>query len=114
VQPSSQDLDVDARFILANERTVLAWIRTALALLAGGAAVFQFGDELPGDLALSALLVLLGAAAALLGALRYVAADRSIRAGELPPRGRSPVVLAAAVVLLAGALLAAELVASLS
>ncbi|WP_205699574.1 DUF202 domain-containing protein [Conexibacter sp. SYSU D00693] len=30
--------DVDARFSLANERTYLAWIRTALALLAGGVA----------------------------------------------------------------------------
>ena len=28
----------DARFSLANERTYLAWVRTALALLAGGVA----------------------------------------------------------------------------
>jgi len=28
----------DYRFSLANERTFLAWIRTALALLAGGVA----------------------------------------------------------------------------
>jgi putative membrane protein len=28
--------DVDPRFSLANERTFLAWIRTALAMLAGG------------------------------------------------------------------------------
>ncbi|MFB7718115.1 YidH family protein [Nocardia sp. NPDC056100] len=30
---------VDYRFTLANERTFLAWIRTALGLLAGGVAV---------------------------------------------------------------------------
>jgi putative membrane protein len=30
--------DVDARFSLANERTFLAWIRTALASIAGGVA----------------------------------------------------------------------------
>lgn len=31
----------DYRFTLANERTFLAWIRTALALVAGGIAVGQ-------------------------------------------------------------------------
>ncbi|MBF6174786.1 YidH family protein [Nocardia blacklockiae] len=33
------DDDIDYRFTLANERTFLAWIRTALGLLAGGVAV---------------------------------------------------------------------------
>jgi putative membrane protein len=33
--------DPDYRFTLANERTFLAWIRTSLALLAGGVAVIQ-------------------------------------------------------------------------
>lgn len=32
----------DARFTFANERTLLAWNRTALALIAGGLAVAQF------------------------------------------------------------------------
>ncbi|MET8649834.1 YidH family protein [Nocardia aurea] len=31
--------EVDYRFTLANERTFLAWMRTALGLLAGGVAV---------------------------------------------------------------------------
>lgn len=35
--PEEQQLDY--RFTLANERTFLAWIRTALGLLAGGVAV---------------------------------------------------------------------------
>ena len=33
----------DARFTLANERTFLAWIRTSLALLAGGVALEALG-----------------------------------------------------------------------
>jgi uncharacterized membrane protein YidH (DUF202 family) len=33
------DKEPDYRFTLANERTFLAWTRTALALLAGGVAV---------------------------------------------------------------------------
>ncbi|MEV0547187.1 YidH family protein [Nocardia salmonicida] len=36
------DREPDYRFTLANERTFLAWIRTALGLLAGGVAVGQF------------------------------------------------------------------------
>jgi putative membrane protein len=32
----------DYRFTLANERTFLAWLRTALALLAGAIALVQF------------------------------------------------------------------------
>lgn len=32
----------DYRFTLANERTFLAWIRTALALMAGAVAIEQF------------------------------------------------------------------------
>lgn len=31
--------EVDYRFTLANERTFLSWVRTAIALLAGGVAV---------------------------------------------------------------------------
>ncbi|GAF48788.1 YidH family protein [Rhodococcus wratislaviensis] len=36
----------DYRFTLANERTYLAWIRTALGLLAGGVAVGQLASSL--------------------------------------------------------------------
>ena len=36
---------LDHRFTLANERTFLAWLRTALALLAAGVAVVQLVPE---------------------------------------------------------------------
>lgn len=36
----------DYRFFLANERTFLAWLRTALALLASGVLLDQFATEL--------------------------------------------------------------------
>ncbi len=38
---SEEGVDPDYRFSLANERTFLAWIRTALALLAGAVALKQ-------------------------------------------------------------------------
>ena len=36
--------DVDYRWSLANERTFLAWIRTSLALVAGGVAAAKLAD----------------------------------------------------------------------
>lgn len=52
----------DPRFTLANERTFLAWIRTSLALLAGGIAVEAFTTDVfpePIRRGLSVLLLLL-------------------------------------------------------
>ena len=86
----------DARFTLANERTFLAWIRTALALIAGGIAVVQLvpAFRIPG--ARDALGVLLTAGGGVLAALavrrwqRVQAAMR--RDADLPPT-RLPVLL---------------------
>ncbi len=47
------------RFTLANERTFLAWIRTSLALLAGGVALELLGLDLEPALRLAASLVLI-------------------------------------------------------
>jgi putative membrane protein len=43
-----QGQEPDPRFTLANERTFLAWIRTALALLASGIAVEAFTSQVFG------------------------------------------------------------------
>jgi len=96
VQPDR--LDVDARFLLANERTLLAWVRTALTLLAAGFAVQQLAESSTG-LALGLLGT--GAAAVVAGGLRYRAADAALRAGRLPAGGRAPYLLVAAVLGLA-------------
>ena len=71
---------IDYRFSLANERTFLAWNRTALALVAGGLAVVQLLDEVePAALrrALGIPMVLLGG---LLAALSYSRWERNERA----------------------------------
>lgn len=38
-------VEVDARFLPANERTLLAWVQTALGLIAFGGAASQVGKE---------------------------------------------------------------------
>ncbi|UPK74601.1 DUF202 domain-containing protein [Nocardioidaceae bacterium SCSIO 66511] len=80
----------DPRFSFANERTFLAWIRTALALLAGGAAVdaldLPMSDGL--QLVLAALLVLLGLLCAVASWVRWARAERAMRTGSpLPSMG---------------------------
>ena len=59
--------EADPRFTLANERTFLAWIRTALALTTGGVALEALTVSLlPGlRLAASLLLLVLGLAGVL-------------------------------------------------
>jgi putative membrane protein len=89
----------DYRFTLANERTLLAWVRTALALDAAGLGVVRFAPLLgwPGGRELvGAVLILLGAVTAWSGYRRFLASDRAIRAGDPLPAHAAPRVLAAA------------------
>jgi putative membrane protein len=90
--------EVDARFLLANERTLLAWLRTALTLQAGGVALAQVAGDRPAMLVVSIGLLGLGSAAGVVGYLRYRAAGRAIRAGQLPSSGRGPALITAGVV----------------
>ncbi|MCW2584343.1 MAG: hypothetical protein JWQ53_3133 [Klenkia sp.] len=78
----------DYRFSLANERTLLAWLRTALALVAGGVAVGQFVPELGvpgGSLAVSVALMVGGLLTALAGYRRWSRAEAAIVADEPLP-----------------------------
>jgi inner membrane protein YidH len=92
----------DYRFSLANERTFLAWIRTALALVGGGLAVAGFLPPLPIPHlreVLSVALMLLGAAVALRAVDHWARSERAMRLGRPLPASRFPGVLAAAVAL---------------
>ena len=85
---------VDYRFLLANERTFLAWMRTALGLIAGGVALDQFVRLEQGEgLVVVMALVTIGAGAlvAVLGTVRWVRTDAAMRAGV--PLGRSPMLV---------------------
>lgn len=72
----------DPRYSLANERTFLAWIRTALALIAGGVALEVLGLALHPGLRLAASLVLI-VMGMLTPALAWVGWQRSERALRL-------------------------------
>jgi len=59
------------RTVLANERTWLAYVRTALGLLAAGGTVLRFFATTPAMLYLGAVLVALGVFCAVWGYYRY-------------------------------------------
>jgi putative membrane protein len=103
----------DYRFSLANERTFLAWIRTGLALIAGGLACAQFLPPLPirylREVIAVALLVL-GAVVALRAVDHWARIERAMRTGTDLPASRFPAVLAIVVALGAFCLVIAILV----
>jgi putative membrane protein len=87
----------DPRFSLANERTLLAWLRTALSFVVAGLAALSLGDRVRH----ARLLSVLGAFVCLVGALAAVTAYRRwkrvsevLETGErLPPlTGAAPLV----------------------
>jgi putative membrane protein len=78
----------DVRFLLANERTFLAYVRTGLALQIAGLGVLQFLTQAPDAvrLPLGAAMVVLGSVLSLTGQRRWRRNDAAIRSGEdLPP-----------------------------
>ena len=101
----------DARFSFANERTFLAWVRTALALLAAGVALDAVPLPIPSALQtlLAAAFVLLGLSCAVASWVRWARAERAMRRGEPLPSVGFGAVLAAFVVLAGLALLVAGL-----
>ncbi|MBM7442168.1 YidH family protein [Streptomyces sp. HB132] len=96
----------DYRFSLANERTFLAWIRTALALIGGGFAVAQFLPGLAWGIRAGLALGLL--AAGVLCALRavnhWMRCERAMRRGEDLPVSRFPALLSLVVAVVAVAM----------
>jgi putative membrane protein len=89
----AEQREPDVRFSLANERTLLAYQRTAIGLIAAAVAVAHFLDEGALALTLAAVLLVSGAVAAIGGYQRYLAADKAIREGSPLSLGRTPVLL---------------------
>jgi putative membrane protein len=110
--PGEKDVGKPADY-LANERTFLAWVRTAVAILALGFVVVKFGlvtRELAGttpvkssgvSAPIGVALVLLGGALVLVALARYESTNRAIAMGVYRPRGLLTYLLAAGVSLTA-------------
>ncbi|ELY6210936.1 DUF202 domain-containing protein [Cronobacter dublinensis] len=87
--PDKQEKSVDYRFTLANERTFLAWIRTALAFMAGGIGIDQLAVDLAPVVYRIGLVIgmsLTAAGLAWYGYRRWAANESAIGANlALPP-----------------------------
>jgi putative membrane protein len=99
----------DYRFSFANERTFLAWVRTALALVAGGVALDAVDLSIPAvaQTAGALTLVVLGLVTAGAAWVRWAMAERSMRRAEPLPSFRLGLLFSLALVVAAVVLLAA-------
>jgi putative membrane protein len=91
----------DARFTLANERTFLAWSRTALALVVAGLGVVQLLPPFPGvpwgRHVLGVPLIALGAAVSVTAYWEWRRSQLALRRGQPLPRSVLPRILAATI-----------------
>ncbi len=98
--PRRSGEDLDPRFSYANERTFLAWNRTALALIGVGLAV---ANRLPpfefawGRRMIALPLIALGGVVSAVSLLEWMTNERAMRRGERLPGSRLPLLLAAVV-----------------
>ncbi|WP_344149457.1 YidH family protein [Nocardioides koreensis] len=92
----------DYRFTLANERTFLAWVRTALAMMAAGVAVIRF---VPGLTVirhgLGFLLIGIGGLLAAASYRHWERNERAMRLGRELPQSFIPRLVAGSLVLAA-------------
>ena len=89
--------DIDARFSYANERTFLAWIRTALGLMTAGLAITQVFPPFKysgGRRIIGLPLIALGVVIAGLSIRTWRANEEAMRLGRRLPKSVLPLVTA--------------------
>jgi putative membrane protein len=99
----NDEVEPDYRFTLANERTFLAWQRTALGLLAAAVAIVQLVAELSiagARHVLGIILALLAILTAGMGIVRWRQVDHAMRRDQPLPRHPTPIYLGIGLVLL--------------
>jgi len=107
-QPPGSDgagTEPDPRFTFANERTFLAWSRTALALVVAGLGVVQLLPPFPGvpwgRHVLGVPLIVFGAVVAVAAYREWVRNQRAMRLGLPLARSVMPLLLAAVIATMA-------------
>lgn len=105
VDPST-GTEPDPRLTLANERTLLAWNCTSLALIGGGLAADRLIDfsSVAERLFVSMSPVILGAVLAIVSLQRWFAVQHALRTGAPLPMPRIAVVLVVSVCVLGAAI----------
>jgi putative membrane protein len=102
---SDEGTEPDPRWTFANERTFLAWSRTALALVVAGLGVVQLLPPFPGvpwgRHVLGMPLIVFGAVVAVTAYREWVSSQRAMRHGEPLPRSVMPRLLSAIVAVMA-------------
>jgi putative membrane protein len=105
VDRDSGGTEPDPRFTFANERTFLAWSRTALALVVAGLGIVQLLPPFPGVPVgrhlLGMPLIVLGAVLAIAAYSEWVHNQHALRRGEPLPRSVMPWILAATITAMA-------------
>jgi putative membrane protein len=105
--PDSADdgSEPDPRFTFANERTFLAWSRTALALVVAGLGVVQLLPPFPGvpwgRHVLGVPLIVFGAVVAVAAYSEWVRSQRALRLGQPLPQSIMPRMLTAVITVMA-------------
>ncbi len=92
--------DPDVRFSYANERTFLAWNRTALAMITAGLAITQLLPpfDVPGGRRMIGLpLIAIGTLVSIASFFQWQRNERAMRLGQSLPRSILPVLVATAV-----------------
>ncbi|MDR9966078.1 YidH family protein [Enterobacter hormaechei] len=95
----------DYRFSLANERTFLAWIRTALGFLAAGVGLDQLAPDFATPLireVLALLLCLIAGVLAIYGYLRWLRNEKSMRLKQDLPYTRGLLIISTILLMVAG------------
>lgn len=113
---SEAGTEPDARFTFANERTFLAWSRTALALVVAGLAIAQVLPPFPGIPAgrhvIAIPLIALGAFISVASYVEWRRNQRALRLKQPLPRSLLPRVLAISIAVMAAAAIAVDLLSA--
>ena len=96
----------EAREHLANERTLLAWVRTGVSLISFGLVVERIGAQIGPVGAAGAFgvaLAILGCLALVMGTIQFLRSRRGIATNNFVPAAAAYLVVVAGALALAGA-----------